>query len=67
MLHNFLYPKRKNHGQIQEEYKLILSFFHLIHMRKILPKVFEFFLRSNATSKILPFKTEINFPCDFFV
>ena len=32
-------------------------------VEKCFPNVFEPFLRSTATSKILPFRTEIYFPC----
>ena len=34
---------------------------------KCLPKVFDFFLRSTTTSKIVPFKTETYFSCECFV
>ena len=36
-------------------------------IEKLLPNVFEFFLRSTITSNIFPFKTVINFDCENFV
>ena len=44
-----------------------LELFSLKIQEKYLPKVFEFFLKSTATSKIFPFKTETYLPCDSFV
>ena len=39
-----------------------LKLFSLKIHEKYFPKVLEFFLKSTATSKILPFKTEIYLP-----